>query len=529
MSDPATGLVAGSAVGVATGSITVRGGTGGLTVGLADLTAAASWLRRLAGQLLAETTPVSVVPASPTLLGTEAFVTARSLVGVDLVGTHRVLSLTSQTATDALACTGVPEALALTALAVEVDAAVRLYRAAEATATAVLASLNDQVMAAAGRAAPVLALGAASVAVLAAVTGADVAGRLDEAAADHPWLVDLAAGGADGFVTGLAQTDPAVALVLVAAAVRAGVPFPPRDSLDATAILAEVGSALGALDEPSQAVTTEVVSVGVGPGPSGVADLARGEVELGTGADGEVRVIQVPQPDGTSAWVVQLPGTQEWGTTAGPNPFDLSTDIVAMTGAATAAAAGATRALDEAMARAGRSGARDPVMLVGHSQGGILAASLASDPRFREGHEVRAVLTFGAPVGAFDVPEDVEVLSVEHVQDLVPRLDGAVNPDRAGWTTVRVDLGEAVSRASQAHDSQRYAQSSLAIDRLIAAGHEPSLTQWAVTAAPFLSAAGPVAVTDVRLRRDLPSGLLAPGPRGPMPGAPVGGGPRVPV
>lgn len=486
-------------------SVEVRGDRGGLTVALAELEGTASRLRWLACHVVEEVAPVAVVAAHPALVWAEALASARSVLAVDLGSAHRVLTVTAQTAGDALACTGVPEALALTALSVEVDAAVRLYRLAEATATAAIAELRDEVMAAAGRAAPVLVLGAGAIALLGAVVGVDVTGWLDELAADNPWLVDLAAGGADGFVTGLAQTDPAVALVLVAAAVRAGVPFPPRDTRDATAILAEVGSALGVLDETSSdAVSTQVVSVGVGPGPTGIADLARGEVELGTGdrgEDGQVRVIQVPQPDGTSAWIVQLPGTQEWEASAGENPFDLSTDVVAMTGVATAAAAGATRALDEAMARAGRAGARDPVMLVGHSQGGIVAASLASDPRFREGHDVRAVLTFGAPVGAFPVPDEVAVLSVEHVQDIVPRLDGVTNPDRAGWTTVRVDLGDTVERASQAHDSRRYAGSSVAIDRLIDSGQEPSLTSWAASAAPFLAGSGPVAVTDVRLRR----------------------------
>jgi pimeloyl-ACP methyl ester carboxylesterase len=77
------------------------------------------------------------------------------------------------------------------------------------------------------------------------------------------------------------------------------------------------------------------------------------------------------------------------------------------------------------------------VVLVGHSQGGILAAALASDPAFTRRHRVTHVVTSGAPVGLLPVPPITAVLSVERGDDPVPRLDLTPNPARPSWVTVR--------------------------------------------------------------------------------------------
>ena len=122
---------------------------------------------------------------------------------------------------------------------------------------------------------------------------------------------------------------------------------------------------------------------------------------------------------------------------AGRNPFDLTTDVRAVTGEATVAAAGVVAAVDLARSRSWRSAADDPVLLVGHSQGGILAAALADDPGFVRRHRVTHVVTSGAPVGVFPVPEAVRVLSVQHADDPVHRLDLTPNPARSSWVTVR--------------------------------------------------------------------------------------------
>ena len=113
--------------------------------------------------------------------------------------------------------------------------------------------------------------------------------------------------------------------------------------------------------------------------------------------DAGVRVPETTRGDGGAAWVVVVPGTQQWSAGPGPNPFDVTTNVRAMTGDATVAAAGVAVAL-AAAGSVGRSTADDPVALVGHSQGGILAAALASDTSFTTRHRITHVLTSGAPV-----------------------------------------------------------------------------------------------------------------------------------
>lgn len=46
-------------------------------------------------------------------------------------------------------------------------------------------------------------------------------------------------------------------------------------------------------------------------------------------------------------------------------------------------------------------------------------------------------------MGNIDVPADVAVLSIEHDQDVIPRLDGSRNPATANHTTVSRDLSGA--------------------------------------------------------------------------------------
>ncbi len=214
-------------------------------------------------------------------------------------------------------------------------------------------------------------------------------------------------------------------------------------------------------------------------------------VALGRGlGGGRVRVVEVARGDGLgSAWVVAIPGTQVWDPRPGPNPFDVTTDVRALTGDPTVAAAAVVAALDLATARAGRSrsAGSDPVLLVGHSQGGILAAALAGDPTFAARHAVTHVVTTGAPVGAFMVPEHVQVLSVEHADDPVPALDLTPNPARPSWHTLRTS-GSGLPLDPSAHDLDRYVVTVAAAEGAHAgpgAGIE-GVTSWRVSAGAFL-------------------------------------------
>ena len=214
---------------------------------------------------------------------------------------------------------------------------------------------------------------------------------------------------------------------------------------------------------------------------------AKDLVAAGEGLDGgRVRVLETARPGGGSAWVVVVPGTQEWAPRAGPNPFDLTTDVRAMAGEPTVAAAGVLAALETARARSGRSSHADPVLLVGHSQGGILAAALASDPGFRARHHVTHVVTSGSPVALFPLPASVRVLSVEHTDDPVPRLDLTPNPASSSWVTVRAPRGPApVDVAS--HRLEGYVQ-TLGVAESAPRGTVPGLDAWQASAGAFLGA-----------------------------------------
>ncbi|SKC59040.1 hypothetical protein [Okibacterium fritillariae] len=188
----------------------------------------------------------------------------------------------------------------------------------------------------------------------------------------------------------------------------------------------------------------------------------------------------------SGAWTVQIPSTQ--GSFIDPmaasHPNDVVADVVAMSGAQTALG----RAVTAAMTEAG-IGANDPVMMVGFSLGGITAAQLVSDPDFP--FTVTHILTAGAPIASFDIPETVSVLSLELTQDAVPKLDGRSNPSRSTWSTLEGDAprlqGEtAAPGIAGAHNTLRYA----AFARQLVAADDATVGTFTASAAPFLTGMG---------------------------------------
>jgi pimeloyl-ACP methyl ester carboxylesterase len=136
------------------------------------------------------------------------------------------------------------------------------------------------------------------------------------------------------------------------------------------------------------------------------------------GSTGDVRITRVDNGTGTPGYVVSVPGTERWGPDAGPMPRDLSANLNLVAGNPTAAAESVRMAMDAAGIPPG-----SPVMLVGHSQGGIIAAQLASDPAFVERYGVSHVMTYGAPIDHMQLAPGVQALQVQHGNDVVPRLD----------------------------------------------------------------------------------------------------------
>ncbi len=100
-----------------------------------------------------------------------------------------------------------------------------------------------------------------------------------------------------------------------------------------------------------------------------------------------------------------------------------------------------------------------PLVITGHSQGGLIAVALASSGRFT----VDAVFTIGAPTGVVADAPGVPTIHVAHPEDPVPALgEGARNTSGTTWlvhTEPRV-LG------AEAHRVENYRSSAAAIARL---------------------------------------------------------------
>lgn len=202
-----------------------------------------------------------------------------------------------------------------------------------------------------------------------------------------------------------------------------------------------------------------------GTQPTDVADLMRHLTETNdlsppdrAGDQGTIEVQTLQGPDGYVRHIVYLPGTDDLATTpwqAGGDARDLPADLRVISGADTTYAEGIRRAMAEA-----GIGPHDPVLLVGHSLGGMEAASLLAHG---SGFDVTHVVTAGSPIaGIHDYPAGSHVLSLENRDDLVPLLDGHDNADSVAQVTVRFDDHETSIAGN--HDLRHYVDGATAAD-----------------------------------------------------------------
>lgn len=252
-------------------------------------------------------------------------------------------------------------------------------------------------------------------------------------------------------------------------------------------VTAATGQAFGLLTEGTgwDVVVTPADPLGCVPlpTPTSAGSLLAGIALLGS--EGRVRVVEVAAADGTTTWVVQVPGTHGSWFEGGTVPMDWPANVSLMLAATSASSVAAATALDRA--QAGRARAGDRVVLVGHSQGGIVAAALASDPGFRRRHRVTHVLTAGSPIDQFPIPDTTEVLSLQHRGDPVHVLDVSPPPDRRSWTTVLATPGAAGRGRGgplAAHELSGYRVTATAVDR----SDDLSLRRWRAGLAPVLTA-----------------------------------------
>jgi hypothetical protein len=271
-------------------------------------------------------------------------------------------------------------------------------------------------------------------------------------ATEHPGLVEHAVNGGGGLLDALrAPFLPAVTTATTAAGAAA------------------LASAYWSPTRP--VVSAYPGSVGTGSPTSVHALLARlHEVALLSptphAAGNGTIAVQTLGPPGQRRHVVYLPGTDRFEAPpgGGPDVREMRTNLELAAGLPDDYTAG----IREAMHRAGvRPG--EPVLLVGHSQGGMAAVSLAASPGE---FAITDVVTAGAPtaqVGHY--PAGVHVLSLEQQGDVVPLLDGRPNPPSVEQTTARFDASPPEGVVGH-HDYPAYLDGAALVD----ASDDPSVT-----------------------------------------------------
>jgi hypothetical protein len=404
--------------------IEVDGGPGGITAHLEDLRVAARQVGRVADDVGHLAADLHAVLLHPALLVSAGF----DPIGAGEVSAAIFRATDGPGGVTALALRGARLALALRASAARYEAVEELARLAG----------------------PVTAAETAGVVT---VSGAGAA--LEHLVTRDPQLVDVAVSTLAALLT--ARATPAAAAQLA------------RQFPDGHAAVANLGA--------------DLAGDALGP-PRSLRDLLSGIDRRTAGHSGEidVRILTRPTPSGAPRHVVvDIPGTKTWSLAAhNPDVTSIATNLRSLAGQHTAYEEGIELAMRQAGVRPD-----DDVVLLGHSEGGMVAVNAAT--RFAQTGEfhVGRVITAGAPISATvdRVPNSVQVLALENAGDVVPHLDGQPNPDRPNVTTVTLhhDYGD-IGRNHDLTDSYLPGATD------VAASSDPSVRAYLGGLVPFLSA-----------------------------------------
>ena len=150
--------------------------------------------------------------------------------------------------------------------------------------------------------------------------------------------------------------------------------------------------------------------------------------------------------------VVYIPGTQS-KKLSGENVFNVGSNISAMTSTELAASELAVRQSLEQL----NVDRNDRLILIGHSQGGIIASNIAVSSDYNIG----GLISVGAPIAHQDL--QAPVISIEHANDVVPALSGETNPISNNWVTVQ-NTPEAKT-IIEAHSMNTYIETAKLMDQ----------------------------------------------------------------
>jgi pimeloyl-ACP methyl ester carboxylesterase len=176
------------------------------------------------------------------------------------------------------------------------------------------------------------------------------------------------------------------------------------------------------------------------------------------GIQGQVLIERYEADGMPPRYVVYVGPTETFSPIADGEPWDSTSNVYGVA----RQSPGSLRALEEAMSDAG-IGADDEVVLVGFSQGGLLATAATGTGNWN----VVGLETHGAPAGHLVVPEGVAGLAIRNTDDLVPALAGP----QLDHTLVQVERrafreGAEIPgiEAAPAHQRSAYDRTAEAID-----------------------------------------------------------------
>ena len=204
-------------------------------------------------------------------------------------------------------------------------------------------------------------------------------------------------------------------------------------------------------------VSAKLVSEGSSQKPSSITNMLDRLWRVSGKNEPTIGVDLFGNPTGNQTAVIYIPGTQTFGFGEGTNPLDMASNIQAMAGNPQAAS---EKAVLLAMRQAGIE-SKDEVILVGHSQGGLVAGNLAAYPT---GFMVAGLVAIGAPLAHIKNLK-APVMAIEHVNDPVPNLSGKANPLKKNWVSVQRISEKPESNALMfSHSLKSYRNTTVAID-----------------------------------------------------------------
>jgi pimeloyl-ACP methyl ester carboxylesterase len=202
-------------------------------------------------------------------------------------------------------------------------------------------------------------------------------------------------------------------------------------------------------------VSASLVSTGRSSKPDSITQLLDRLWRLSSKDEPTIGIDLFENTAGSKTAVVLIPGTQTFGF--GDNPLDMTSNIQAMGSSGSAVS---EKAVLLAIRQAGIE-SKDEVILVGHSQGGMVAGNIAAHPI---GFIAAGLITFGAPVAQLRNLK-APVMAIEHTNDPVPNLSGKANPLKKNWVTVQRVSSKAESNAVLfSHSLKSYKNTAVAID-----------------------------------------------------------------